>query len=136
MPITGQLLIGYERSHTHDRFHAVDPVLGKSLEPGFSKAGQAAVDSTGELAGRAFDQYRRMDLDTRGRFLDLCADNLVALGDELLERAGQETGLPRARLEGERARTANQLRLFAALVRRQDWLGVRIDHALPDRKPL
>ena len=47
----------------------------------------------------------------------------------------RETGLPQARLEGERGRTVNQLRLFARVVRDGDWLDARIDHALADRKP-
>jgi NADP-dependent aldehyde dehydrogenase len=60
----------------------------------------------------------------------------MALGDELLERAHAESGLPLARLTGERARTVNQLKLFADEVRKGGWQGVRIDPALPDRKPL
>jgi 2,5-dioxopentanoate dehydrogenase len=47
-----------------------------------------------------------------------------------------ESGLPRPRLEGERARTANQLRLFASLVREGRFLDATLDSALPDRKPL
>jgi NADP-dependent aldehyde dehydrogenase len=47
----------------------------------------------------------------------------------------QETGLPRARLEGERGRTVNQLRLFARVVRDGEWLDARIDHAQPLRQP-
>jgi len=46
-----------------------------------------------------------------------------------------KSGLPRARLEGERMRTVNQLRLFAAEVRAGHWLEVTIDPALPDRTP-
>lgn len=48
----------------------------------------------------------------------------------------QETGLPRARLEGERGRTCNQLRLFAGVVRDGSHLDARIDEALPNRTPL
>jgi alpha-ketoglutaric semialdehyde dehydrogenase len=44
--------------------------------------------------------------------------------------------LPKARLEGERDRTVNQLKLMAALLREGSWAGARIDHADPDRKPL
>ena len=32
--------------------------------------------------------------------------------------------------------TVRQLRLFAEVVRQADWLGLRIDPALPERKPL
>jgi alpha-ketoglutaric semialdehyde dehydrogenase len=47
-----------------------------------------------------------------------------------------ETGLPRPRIEGERARTVGQLRLFASVVRDGSYVAARIDPALPDRKPL
>ena len=38
--------------------------------------------------------------------------------------------------EGERARTVGQLELFAEVVRRGEWLDLRIDPALPERVPL
>lgn len=47
-----------------------------------------------------------------------------------------ETGLPRARLEGERGRTCGQLRLFASVVRAGEWLDLRLDPALPERAPM
>ncbi|MES1196697.1 MAG: aldehyde dehydrogenase (NADP(+)), partial [Steroidobacter sp.] len=84
----------------------------------------------------AFDTYRNLDGETRARFLETIADNIMGLGDELLERAHAETGLPLARLTGERGRTVNQLKLFADELRKQGWQGIRIDPALPDRKPL
>jgi NADP-dependent aldehyde dehydrogenase len=61
--------------------------------------------------------------------------DILDIGDPLINRAVLETGLPRARLEGERGRTVGQLRLFAAVVREGSWLEARIDPALPDRKP-
>src|SRR5690606_17428680 len=60
----------------------------------------------------------------------------MGLGDALIERAMAETGLPRARLEGERGRTVNQLRMFAADARQGGWIGARIDHAQPQRTPM
>jgi NADP-dependent aldehyde dehydrogenase len=71
----------------------------------------------------------------RAAFLRRVADELLALGDVLLNRAAIETALPAPRLESERARTTNQLRLFADLVEEGSWVDARIDHALPDRQP-
>jgi 2,5-dioxopentanoate dehydrogenase len=136
MPISGRLIIGFERIATPNEFRGQDPARGVAIEPGFSVAGINDVKRACELAGRAFDPYRNASFELRARFLETCAENLLAFGDELLERAGQETALPRARLEGERARTVNQLRLFATVVRQGDWLGLRIDRAMPERKPL
>jgi NADP-dependent aldehyde dehydrogenase len=94
------------------------------------------VERACALAWAAFDAYRETGIEQRARFLETIALRILDLGDALLERAMDETGLPRGRLEGERARTVGQLRLFAAVVREGSWLDARIDPALPDRKPL
>ncbi len=47
-----------------------------------------------------------------------------------------ETGLPAARLQGERGRTTGQFRLFASHILKGDYLDRRHDAALPDRQPL
>ncbi|MFL6657814.1 MAG: aldehyde dehydrogenase (NADP(+)), partial [Massilia sp.] len=49
--------------------------------------------------------------------------------------AMQECGLPQGRMEGERARTVGQLRLFAKVVRDGHWQGATLDSALPERTP-
>jgi 2,5-dioxopentanoate dehydrogenase len=134
--MTGQLIIGSARVSTVATFRAADPALGAEIDPPFSIAGTAEVERACALAEAAFDTYRRTAAETRARFLEACADKIMELGDTLLDRAGLETGLPRARLEGERGRTMGQLRLFASVLRQGDWLGARIDPAQPERKPL
>lgn len=136
MSLTGRLIIGSERVPGSATFRATNPARGAEIEPVFAIADAAHVDRASALAQQAFDGYRTTSLETRAQFLDTCAERIMALGDPLLERAGLETGLPRARLEGERGRTVGQLRLFANTVRQGDWLGVRIDPAQPERKPL
>ncbi|HEX3673954.1 MAG TPA: aldehyde dehydrogenase (NADP(+)) [Rhizomicrobium sp.] len=136
MPLTGQLIVGFARVSTAETFDAVDAASGAKLGPPFSVAGPAEIERACALAQAAFDPYRTAALDLRARFLDTCAESILALGDELIARAGLESGLPRARLEGERGRTVGQLRLFADVVRRGDFLGVRVDPAQPERKPL
>jgi NADP-dependent aldehyde dehydrogenase len=64
------------------------------------------------------------------------ADELMALGDELLDVCCTETALPKARIEGERFRTVNQLKLFAQLVKEGSWVNARIETALPERMPI
>jgi 2,5-dioxopentanoate dehydrogenase len=94
------------------------------------------VEKACVLAWAAFDTYRESSREERARFLEAIAANILALGDALIERAMAESGLPRARLEGERARTVGQLKLFADVVRSGEYLDLRIDPALPERKPL
>ena len=117
-------------------FRAVDPTTGASLEPAFAGAGTAEVDRACAAAAAAFPTFAAIALDARAMLLDTVADEIAALGDALIERAHRESGLPLARLMGERARTVGQLRLFAAEVRLGDWLGLRLDPALPERAPL
>jgi alpha-ketoglutaric semialdehyde dehydrogenase len=136
MPLTGQLFIGRERVATAQTFRAANPATASEIEPPFSSAGDAEVERACQLAHEAFDQYRALDAETRAKFLETIGDRIMALGDELLERANAESGLPIARLTGERARTVNQLRLFADELRKGGWQGIRIDPAMPDRKPL
>jgi 2,5-dioxopentanoate dehydrogenase len=136
MTISGQFFIGDERIQASRTFRAVNPATGEALEPGFSAADQAAVNRAGELAWSAFDTFRELDSEVRARFLETIAEQILALGDELLERGTAESGLPVARLTGERARTVGQLRLFADELRTGGWLGLRVDPALPGRKPL
>ena len=99
------------------------------------------VDAAGDVAAAcgnaeaALDAYRNQDRTARAAFLDAIGDEIMAIGDDLIVTAMRESGLPRMRLEGERGRTVNQLRLFADVVRQGAYLGVRIDPALPDRAP-
>ena len=87
-------------------------------------------------AEAAFEPYRQMGHEARAAFLERIGAEIVAIGDPLIEAAMRESGLPRARLEGERGRTVGQLKMFADVVRRGEWLGLRIDPALPDRQPM
>ena len=136
MPLTGQLFIGRDRVATAATFRAANPTLGTQIEPDFSSAGEAEAKRACQLASEAFDTYRALDNESRAKFLEAIAERILALGDELLERGHAESGLPLARLTGERGRTVGQLRLFADELRKGGWLGIRIDPALPDRKPL
>src|SRR4051812_6931879 len=135
MPVSGKLLIGAAQVATATTFQAVNATTGESMPPSFSAAGAAEVERACALAWAAFHPFRDLDADARARFLETIAQRILALGDELLERGHAETGLPLARLTGERGRTVGQLRLFADELRKGGWLGLRVDPALPDRKP-
>jgi 2,5-dioxopentanoate dehydrogenase len=136
MAVSGDLFIGSQRVKKSETFFASNPATGDKLEPGFSAAGPEEIEKACNLAWAAFHTYRELEPELRAKFLETAADQIMALGDELLERAHAESGLPLARLTGERARTVGQLRLFADEVRKGGWMGIRIDPAMPDRKPL
>jgi NADP-dependent aldehyde dehydrogenase len=107
MKITGEMLIGASALRGSDAtLRAFDPARGAELEPTFGGGGAAEVARACELAEEAFDPFRRASLETRAEFLEAIADNILALGDALIERASAESALPKARIEGERVARA------------------------------
>ena len=135
--LSGAMLLGAQAvAGSEASFKAVNPATNDSLEPAYATASKDQVEQACALAHAAFPIYRETSLEQRAAFLEACAEEIEAIGDALIERAMLETGLPRARLEGERGRTTGQLRLFADVVREGSWLEARIDPARPERKPL
>ena len=108
---------------------------GGSGTAAFEEASLALVERALEAATASFAAYRRVSVENRATFLDRIA-GAVEADDALIDAAHAETALPTQRLVGERARTANQLRLFATLVRDGSWVDARIDRAQPQRSPL
>ena len=133
--IDGSILIGSRAERRSAAFHAANPATGETLPQAFSEATVDDVAEACALAEAAFPAFAALPPATRAAFLEAVADAIVAIGDDLVATAMAETGLPRMRLEGERGRTCGQLRMFAAELRKGEWLGVTIDPALPDRAP-
>ncbi|MEO7497697.1 MAG: aldehyde dehydrogenase (NADP(+)) [Massilia sp.] len=134
--ITGESLIGGACEFgSGASFKAWDPSLGAAIEPSFPTVDAAQIDRACRLAQGAFDAYRATGDAERATFLDTIAEQILALGDALIERAMAETALPRVRLEGERVRTVTQLRMFATLLREGSWSDPRLDTPLPERTP-
>jgi NADP-dependent aldehyde dehydrogenase len=137
MQLTGNLLIGQQSvAGSSGTIRGINASTGEAIEPAFGGATPADLERACALAWAAFDVYRETAPDTRARFLEAIAQNILDIGDDLIERCMIESGLPRGRLEGERGRTVGQLRMFAQVVRDGDYIGARIDPAQPDRKPL
>jgi alpha-ketoglutaric semialdehyde dehydrogenase len=136
MHITGAALIdGVDVKGSAGSFLAFDPAKAESIEPPFHTVDAQQITHACEVAKAAFDPYRAIDERQRADFLETIAQQILALGDDLITRAMTESGLPRARLEGERGRTVGQLTLFADLLREGSWQNARIDSALPERQP-
>lgn len=96
----------------------------------------AEIESCTREAKAAFHQYSKKTAAERAAFLEAIGEEIMALGDDLIQRAMLESGLPEARLTGERGRTVGQLKLFADLLREGSWVEAVIDTAMPQRKPL
>lgn len=136
MSLHGLNFIGAELRAGHAPAPATSPLDRSTLEPGFHQASVDDVDTALLAADHAFSTYRVTTGEQRAVFLERIADELVALGDELIVRGHLETGLPQARLLGERGRTVAQLRLFASVAREGSWVDARLDTAQPDRQPV
>lgn len=138
MELHGKNLIGGKAvvSANTKTFSGVNPATGEKLSPQFHEATVAEADEAMVLAEKAFEEYRRQPAEKIAAFLERVAEEILKLGDELLQRASAETGLPEERLVGERDRTVNHFKMFAELVREGSWLEATIDRAQPDRRPL
>lgn len=134
--LTGKNLIAGQWRAGAAQFAGVEAASGEALEPAFAEGTGADVADACAAAAAAQPSYAALPLATRAAFLRLVADKIDALGDTLTQRAMLESGLPEARLNGERGRTVGQLRLFADEVENGGWQGLRIDHAQPARAPL
>lgn len=93
----------------------------------FSVGTPALVDEACRAAEAAFCSFGYSSREARAVFLEAIADEIEARADLITEIGSQETGLPAARLIGERGRTVMQLRLFAAHIRQGDYLDRRTD---------
>ncbi len=135
MTIDGSILIGARDVRREATFQAINPAKGEAMPQPFCEANGDDVAEACVLAEAAFASVSTLAPEPRAAFIEAVADAILAIGDVLVETAMAESGLPRARLEGERGRTCGQLRMFAAEVRAGVWLDVTLDPALPDRTP-
>ena len=136
MNINGEMIIGGRIVRGEaGTVRAYNPGTKQELEPAFGLASPDDLARACLLADAAVEPYRALSLEERANFLETIAQRILDLGPALIERASQESGLPTARLEGERGRTVGQLRLFAKVVRDGLFLEATLDSALPERTP-
>ncbi|MEX0346328.1 MAG: aldehyde dehydrogenase (NADP(+)) [Rhizobiaceae bacterium] len=131
--LTGKHLIAGNWKTSGSTFQS-SPSSGQSHD--FAVGTPALVDEAAIAAEAAFAGYAATKRAKRASFLSTIADEIEARGDAITEIGCQETGLPEARLAGERGRTVGQLRLFAEHILKGDYLDYRHDEAMPDRSPL
>jgi 2,5-dioxopentanoate dehydrogenase len=130
--LTGHHLIAGQWVAADATFQS-SPATGAALT--FSVGTPAHIDAAVRAAEAAFPSFSALTRAERAAFLERIADEIEARGPEITAIGTSETGLPAARLEGERGRTTGQLRLFATHIRDGAYLDRRHDAALPDRKP-
>lgn len=129
----GKHLIAGDWVAGSDSFRS-SPLRGEGFD--VSRGTAADVDRAVQAAEDAFWSFGYSDRAARADFLDAIADEIEARAEDITAIGTAETGLPEARLQGERGRTTGQLRLFADHIRDAGYLDLRHDPALPDRQPL
>ena len=133
----GRNLIGYNYSAlAEDVMEVLNPALKETLEGQFHVATHEETEKAMQLATQAFESCKKTSGAQRADFLNAIADEIMNLGDVLVQRAMEESGLPEGRIIGERGRTVNQMRLFAKVAEEGSWVEATIDLAQPDRQPI
>ncbi|TDT47587.1 NADP-dependent aldehyde dehydrogenase [Maribacter spongiicola] len=135
--ISGTNAIGSTSSKQGNKtFKTFNPKENKETEWTFYEASSNEIDGAVALATDAFKVYKDFSGATKAEFLEAIADEIEALGDELIETYCKESGLPDGRARGERGRTMGQLRAFANLLKEGSWVEAVIEKAQPKREPM
>jgi alpha-ketoglutaric semialdehyde dehydrogenase len=135
--ITGKNYIGNQQSAKGSKtYKTFNPQLNSENECVFAEASEEEINEAVALASNAFKIFKTISGLKKAAFLNAIADEILALGDELIQTFCMESGLPEGRAKGERGRTIFQLRSFAELVSEGSWVEAAIDTAQPKREPL
>ncbi len=135
--LTGKNYIGNTLSSKGEiTFKTFNPETNRENDVVYSEASDQEIQQAVNLATSAFASYKNLGGIKKAEFLNAIADEIEALGDELIQTYCSETGLPEGRAQGERGRTVFQLRSFAAMVKEGSWVEAAIDTAILDRQPI
>ncbi len=135
--ITGENFIGFDRSSKDGKtYQTFNPKLNLQNTEIFFEATKEEIDLAVDKAYSAYLIYQDMNGSKKAKFLNAIADEIMKLGDGLVEIYCKESGLPEGRAKGERGRTVFQLQTFAQLVEEGSWVEATIDTAIPDREPV
>lgn len=133
--VGSHLIAGEDSREGSHAFHNVNP---RTRTPGsipFHNATESEINRAAQAARRAYQDTRNYRPDRLAGFLDAIADEIEALGQQLLEVADEETALGIPRLTAERNRTTVQFRKFGGLLREGSYVEAIIDTAQPEREP-
>ena len=135
--ITGKNQIGNQQKALGSKtFTTFNPQANTENPYQFIEATSEEISEATQLAKEAFAVYSQKSGAEKATFLRTIADEIEALGDDLVSVYTLESGLPEGRAMGERGRTVGQLRAFAAHVEEGSWVNATIDTAQPDRQPM
>lgn len=133
--ITGKNIIGFKASALgKNTFKTFNSTLNKENDWLIYEATDEEVEFALDLASKAFVEYRKVPDEQRAQFLYQIAENIEALGDDLLDVYSKESSLSLGRAKIERARTVQQLKLYADYILSKQWKDIRIVKGDQNRK--
>jgi alpha-ketoglutaric semialdehyde dehydrogenase len=137
MNLTGKQIIGFQtKAAGHRNFQGIQASSGETLPQVYVEATDEEANEALAKASAAFKVYRNLSDAQRASFLNTIADEILAIGDLLIHTACIESGLPEARITGERGRTIGQIQAFANFISNPAWKREIVDEAMPERQPL
>lgn len=135
--ITGKNYIGNVLASTGNKvFKTFNPQTNLENKVVFTEASEVEIAQATELAAEAFKIFQKVSGAKKSEFLNEIANQIEALGDELISTCCFEAGFTKERALGERGRTIFQLRSFANLVKEGSWVEASIDTADLNRQPI
>ncbi len=117
-----------------DIFYAINPRTGEKSELAYYEATKDEIGKACKLAHSAFNILRKTTNEERAKFLEIVSEEIMNLGDQLLEIADWEVALGLQRFTGERVRTCNQIKMFADYIREGKHEETIIDEEDPQTK--
>lgn len=126
----------HEPSRLMLQFSPVSPATGSTIAERYTSATEENVNAAASRAWEAYFAMREIPASSRADLLGLIADRLGLLGDDLPQRASEETGFSAARMTAERERTMSVLRWLSEMVRQGQWSEPTVEAALPSRRPM
>ena len=106
--INGRNIIGSELSGAGQAtFQAFNPRQGTAIASKFTEATEEEIGRAAQLAARAAERLQELGPAETADLLEAIREEILGLGDELIEKANEETALGLDRLRGERDRTTN-----------------------------
>lgn len=134
--LTGKNYIGNSLSaESNSVFESTNPATNEKIRE-FHSATEEEVNAAVEKAAAAFPAFSATSAQERAAFLEAIGEEILNLGNEVIDTYCAESGLPQGRANGERGRTVNQLKAFANYLRTANWKDELHDEANPQREPL
>jgi 2,5-dioxopentanoate dehydrogenase len=134
--LTGKSYIGNNLSGNGTKtFKTFNPQLNVENSTVFIEATSIDINEAAQLASKAFHVYKNISGTQKATFLNTIADEILNLGNSLLQMFCDESGLSIDRAKAERERTIGYLHMFADLVKEGSWVEASIDTAQPNRLP-